>query len=82
MDQKPGPKARAVFAEAERFGVAGVRVALGVDGCAPCGTNAPGWTCAGTSAIDYCDFDTHCLSKHVCNGGCTIQPPGTPDRCN
>jgi hyaluronoglucosaminidase len=55
---------------------------LAVDACIPCGNDAPGWTCAGSNTIAYCDYDTHCLSAHACGGGCTVEPAGTPDRCN
>ncbi len=55
--------------------------ALAVDGCGACGADAPGWTCAGKSAIAYCSFDTHCLSTHPCPGGCTVEANGVPDLC-
>ena len=54
---------------------------LGADACAPCGADAPGWTCDGKSAIAFCDPTTRCLSKHPCPGGCTVEPAGTPDLC-
>jgi hyaluronoglucosaminidase len=53
----------------------------GASGCAPCGANVPGWTCGAVNQIEYCDFDTHCLSTHACPGGCVGMPSGVPDLC-